>query len=118
MTAQRTYHAASSSGGEYVLTLSIAGGRAKLECGCQAGQTMMMCKHRLALLRGDAAALCGDISTLAEDLARAEVVALRADCDSVCGKMDALEAEKKRIDQEIKKLKKELAWRVTTGAWK
>lgn len=78
----------------------------------------MMCKHRLALLRGDREKLCGDLAALSETLGIPEVISLRADCDIAYAKIDALDLEKKRIEAEQKQIKKDLAWRVTAGEWR
>ena len=100
------------------MTLSVGGGKAKLACECQAAASMKLCKHRLALLCGDTTKLSGDLSGLSSVLEQPEVVALRADCEAFYVKIDALESERIRIEAQEKQLKKDLAWRVTTGELK
>jgi hypothetical protein len=48
-----TILAVSSSGGSYPVEFSDESGGMRVFCHCQAGMLQQMCKHKLALLKGD-----------------------------------------------------------------
>lgn len=43
----------SSSGGNYQVEISDESGTLRMFCHCQAGSVQMMCRHKIALIKGD-----------------------------------------------------------------
>ncbi len=95
-----TIHALSSSGGNYPVEFSDDSGVLRAFCHCQAGSFQQMCKHKLALLKGDRRMLSdpGEENLLEELLSSSTYPALRL-------RLDEYEKQLAEVEREIGKLK-------------
>src|ERR1041385_5790907 len=75
--------ARSSEGGSYVVEFTEIDGTLRVICHCQAGTLQQMCKHKLALLKGDSGMLHDQSQTaeLSRILSSPEYAALKPRLD-------------------------------------
>ena len=95
----------SSSNGAYEVSAQSADGRVRFTCTCPAGQSGQHCKHRIALLNGDGAALLSGHENLEGFLYLVSGTALVTHL----GELTRLEQEADEIRRRIVAVKKALA---------
>lgn len=107
-----------SSGASYSVCIRHALGKTSISCTCQAGQKMIMCKHRQAIIDGDESVLVGQ-QTENWALARSiiDASAIKASSEQLeLNVQDNLDQQKqllKKIEPEIRRLKAEYSERET-----
>ena len=89
MRDELIFEIAGSAGVVYEVRVLRAEGRLNLSCSCDAGRNGMACKHRIALLSGDAAAVISNnaaaassIVTWLPDTPLAQAIAALADAEA------------------------------------
>jgi hypothetical protein len=99
--------AKSSSGGSYDVEFQVVDNSVRVFCHCQAGVLQQMCKHKLALINGDASMLFD--ARQSEDLAATrawpEFSDLKARTGDYESKLKQIEAAKRQIAKEEKEIK-------------
>lgn len=102
-----------SAGSEYRVVLSQAADSVRMTCTCQAAQHGQQCRHRIALLCGDAdAVIGGDVDQVAVLSGRIAGTELAAAMNEYL----ACEAKKQGADRAFKAAKKRLAKSMTGQA--
>ena len=102
-----TFHILGSSGDSYVVRAgSKTPGKVFMTCTCPAGAHGIYCKHRFALLAGDASMLMGNNSADVEVLAE---LVKGSDVEAALAKVTVCEASLKTAQVAVAKAKKDLA---------
>ncbi|MDD5451759.1 MAG: SWIM zinc finger domain-containing protein [Desulfovibrionales bacterium] len=106
-----TLTAKSSSGGTYQVTFAMEGERFSARCTCKAGIMGNLCKHRIALLAGDAKMLANPEQVT--DMQRVAEWAKQAGIHQACKEIAEAQSEVARAQEKVKKLKRVLLERIT-----
>ena len=103
--------AASSSGGSYDCEFSDEGDYLRVTCNCQAGLLRQVCKHKVALLRGDRKMLFDpDQETLLDMVMSSPgYTVLKAHLDEYEVTLFSIEKEVSRLKETEKSIKARLA---------
>jgi uncharacterized Zn finger protein len=114
-----TVKAISSSGGSYNVQFSVAGDTVTVTCDCQAGLMHQVCKHRLALVRGDSKMLFSPAqsSDLQSVHAWPQFVKLQSRVSAFECELKAIEKAKAALAQKEKALKSTLAVELLRGGY-
>lgn len=109
--------ALSSSGGSYKVEFTDDTGILRVFCYCQAGQLQQMCKHKLALLKGDVKMLYdpAEEKALHQVLASPTYPALKKRLDVYENEIAEVERGLARLKQQEKRLKSDFAYELTHG---
>ena len=109
--------AVSSSSGSYRVDFSDETGVLRVFCHCQAGQLQQVCKHKLALIKGDCSMLYDPVEEkqLREVLASAAYPAIKKRLGEYEQEVAAIEREMARLKKREKDLKPALAHELTHG---
>ena len=109
--------AKSSSGESYKVEFSAAGTSMRVICHCQAGILQQMCKHKLALLKGDVSMLFDptQASLLTEIHAWPQFGNLRSKIEEFEKKLKAIDLAKANLAKEEKTAKAEFARGLARG---
>jgi hypothetical protein len=112
-----TILAFSSSGGSYPVEFLDDSGVLQVFCHCQAGTLQQMCKHKLALLKGDSKMLYDPAQEklLQEVLASKAYPALKRGLDAYEKELTEIEREMAQLKEREKKLKAGFAYQLTHG---
>ncbi len=112
-----TIQALSSSGSSYSIDFSDDGGVLRAFCHCPAGELQQMCKHKLALLKGDTKMLYepSDEKLLKQVLSSKAYPALKQRLGTYETELMAIEREMAKLKEREKKLKTDLAYELTHG---
>ena len=112
-----TIQALSSSGGSYSIDFSDDNGVLRVFCHCPAGELQQMCKHKLALLKGDTKMLFepSDEKLLKQVLSSKTCAALKQRLAGYETELAAVEREIAKLKEREKKLKSDLAYELTYG---
>jgi hypothetical protein len=112
-----TIMAASSSGGGYPVDFSDESGAMRVFCHCQAGMLQQICKHKLALLKGDSRMLhdSSQEELLRSVLGSSSYPALKQAFDEYERAISNIEIEMNAIKQREKALKSGFAYELTHG---
>lgn len=112
-----TILAFSSSGGSYPVEFSDETGALRVFCHCQAGQMQQMCKHKLALLRGDKKMLYDPSQgeMLDRILASATYLPVKARLGEYELALAAIEREMAGLKVRERNLKAEFAYELAQG---
>lgn len=105
--------AKSSSGQPYDVSVQFEDDFLSARCTCKAAAMGTVCKHRLALLRGDKSMLAAP--SQAEDLAKIAQWAEQTGFAALFQQLDTAEAEVSHAQLELKKLKKRIEESMTRG---
>lgn len=107
------------SNGTYCVTLSWRDDRLTVSCDCQAGKFNKLCKHKTGVLTGDVgilAEVAGQDGTSC--MAKAQSILADAGMEAVAAflaELRSLEAEKERIEKQIKARKADFALQLAEG---
>jgi len=107
----------SSSGGNYPVDFTDESGALQVFCHCQAGTLQQICKHKIALLKGDHKMLY-DLTQrklLEKVLASKAYPALRSRLNQYELELAETEREMAKLKEREKKLKTEFAYELTHG---
>jgi hypothetical protein len=112
-----TIQALSSSGGSYAIDFLDDGGVLRVFCHCPAGELQQMCKHKLALLKGETKLLYqpSDETVLKQILSSRAYPALKERLDAYEAELMIVEREMAKLKDREKKLKTGLAYELTHG---
>lgn len=112
-----TILAFSSSGGSYPVEFSDDSGILRVFCHCQAGTMQQMCKHKLALLKGDSKMLYDPTQEkLLQDVLTSKAYpTLKRSLDTYETELAEIEREMAKLKEREKKLKTEFAYGLTHG---
>lgn len=104
---KHTFLAKSSSGDSYDVVFEALGGRMTVECSCKAGVLQQQCKHKRALVRGDATMLFApeQADVLKQVVASPEAQPLVTAIAAEEAALSNVEAEKTRISATEKAIK-------------
>jgi hypothetical protein len=112
-----TIQALSSSGGSYPVEFSDDTGVLRVFCHCQAGVLQQMCKHKLALLKGDRKMLyeSSQEKVLQQVLSSKAYPPLKQRLDAYEQELAIVERELAKLKDRERKLKTEFAHELTHG---
>lgn len=112
-----TILAASSSGDSYPVEFSDDSGVLRVFCHCEAGTFQRMCKHKLALLKGDRIMLYDPTQDklLNEVLSSPAYHALKPRLDEYEKQLAGIEREIAKLEKRKKTLKTDFAYELTHG---
>lgn len=112
-----TLKAKSSSGDGYQVEFLDEGGLLRVFCHCPAGSLQQMCKHKLALLKGDVSMLFdrGEENQLKQVLASKAYERLRPRLETFENTLLACEEEMSRLKAREKAIKNDFAHELTFG---
>jgi hypothetical protein len=101
----------SDPGKYYVVDFIKKNGLLRVACSCRAGELGQMCKHKAALLRGDASMLFdpGDDVDLLQAWQAVNETVIPTKLAELDRSLAKIEKEKKRLSADSKGLKKEFA---------
>ena len=102
----REFQVQGSEPSPYRVVFRRNGSELKARCSCRAGANGQLCKHRLSILNGDASAVVSENSEQVPEVASWLLGSNIADAIS---EIVTLEAEKKIIEEKLKKAKKLVA---------
>ena len=109
--------ARSSSGSSYFIDFSDEGGTLRVFCHCPAGELQQMCKHKLALIKGDTKMLhdASDEVLLKKVFTSKAYPALKQRLATYETELATVEREIANLKEREKKLKADLAYELTYG---
>ena len=112
-----TLLAKSSSGESYQIEFLADGSSLRVFCHCQAGVLQQMCKHKLALLKGDAAMLFdpNQAAVLSEIHSWPQFVSLRTRIAEYESNLKEIEAKMSDLKKREKVIKTEFARGLSSG---
>jgi hypothetical protein len=112
-----TLLAKSSSGGSYPVEFTSDSNSVRILCHCQAGLCHLVCKHKLAFLRGDKGMLFDpdQVSLLLEIHTWPQLTALRIHLDEYEGKLNEIETDRQKLLKREKTIKAEFAHALLHG---
>jgi uncharacterized Zn finger protein len=112
-----TIRALSSSGGSYSIDFSDDGGVLRVFCHCPAGELQQVCKHKLALLKGDTKMLYEptDEKLLKEVLSSKAYPVLKQRLDAYQAELGGVQRDMAKLKEREKKLKADFAYELTHG---
>ena len=112
-----TILALSSTGESYPVEFSDESGNLRVFCNCQAGSFQQMCKHKIALLKGDRSMLFDQTleKLLDKLLSSSAYSALKCRLDSYDQQLSNIESEARKLKEREKTLKAEFAYLLTHG---
>jgi hypothetical protein len=112
-----TLLAKSSSGESYQVEFLVDGDSVRVFCHCQAGVLQQMCKHKLALLQGDASMLFDStqVSVLSEIHAWSQFANLKARLIEFEKRLKEIEVTKGMLLKSEKALKADFVRGLTSG---
>ena len=87
----------------YIVYFKKSNDDLRATCSCRAGANGILCKHRLSILNGDKSAV---VSENADDVAEVASWLVGSKVAEAISAVVSLEAEKKSIEEKIKKAKK------------
>ena len=103
--------AKSSSGGTYQVTFALEGQKLSAHCTCKAGIMGALCKHRIALLAGDATMLANKDQVA--DMQKVAEWAKQAGIPEACKNIVEADREVSRAQEKVKRLKRVLLEQIT-----
>lgn len=103
----------SSSDDTYLVEFSFWNNLTSISCNCPAGDSMMMCKHRTALLEGKFKGLCNPDDQKAVEEALALIDKDRY--NALYQKYSSLEKQAYEIKEQMKEEKKRIGIKINTG---
>ena len=112
-----TLEAASSCGGSYPVEFSDETGSLRVLCHCQAGEFQQMCRHKLALLKGDTRMLFDKaqeplLREVLNSKAYPAVIMRLAQFET---QLTGVEKEMAKLKEKEKGIKKEFAYELAHG---
>ena len=109
--------ARSSSGGSYEVEFQPVENSIRIFCHCQAGMLQHMCKHKLALIKGDMKMLFDpqQATLLSGIQSWPQFVGLKARTDAYEKELGEIEAAKSKLASREKELKQRFARGLTRG---
>jgi hypothetical protein len=112
-----TIFAFSSTGESYPVEFSDESGNLRVFCHCQAGSFQQMCKHKIALLKGDRSMLFDQTQEklLNKVFSSPAYSALKSHLDEYDKQLSIIESEARRLKEREKTLKAEFAYLLTHG---
>jgi uncharacterized Zn finger protein len=110
---ERVLKAKSSSGQPYDVTIEFVGGALAAQCTCKAGVMRRLCKHRIALLQGDASMLYD--STQGGDLNEVMSWVQATAIPPLLARLSDVEKEIERAEKQAKELRKTILEALSTG---
>ncbi|MGA2624588.1 MAG: hypothetical protein ABSF91_12085 [Bacteroidota bacterium] len=112
-----TILASGSSGDCHPVDFSDDSGSLRVFCHCEAGSYQQMCKHKLALLKGDRMMLYDrdQEKLLTEVLSSPAYPTLKRRLDEYEKQLEGVEREMDKLKEHVKTLKKDLAYELTHG---
>lgn len=112
-----TILAASSSGGSYPVEFSDEGGGMCVLCHCQAGMLHQICKHKLALLKGDRQMLhdATQETLLKQVMTSPSYPAVKRGLDEYERAISDIETQMTRLKKGEKVLKSDFAYELAHG---
>jgi hypothetical protein len=112
-----TVQALSSSGGSYPVEFSDDDGVLRVFCHCQAGVSQQMCRHKLALLRGDSKMLYepSEEKLLKQILSSKAYPALKQRLDVYEQELASVERETAKLKEREKSIKSGFAYELMHG---
>src|ERR1043166_4152439 len=112
-----TIQAFSSSGGCYPVAFSDDSGVLRVFCHCQAGSLQQMCKHKLALLKGDRTMLYdpAEEKMLSEVLSSSGYPDLKLRLEEFEKQLAKVEREMAKLKERGKNLKADFVYELTHG---
>ena len=112
-----TLQARSSSGGSYDVEFQMVENSVRVFCHCQAGILQQMCKHKFALIQGDASMLFDPRQTalLTEVRAWPQFSRLMARAEEYKRALEEIEVAKSQLTQQEKQLKARFARALARG---
>lgn len=114
---KKTLLAKSSSGGSYYVQFLLDDTSARVFCHCPAGETQMMCKHKIALIKGDVAMLfdAKETADLTEILAWPSFAKVKERLARYETELSAIERDKAILTKREKELKSAFSKALTFG---
>jgi uncharacterized Zn finger protein len=112
-----TLQAFSTSGGSYPVEVSDESGVFRMFCHCQAGMTQQMCKHKVALLKGDARMLYDPAQKplLDQMLSSPEYPTIKQRLTQYELQLTEIEREIAKVKEKEKAIKHDFAYELTHG---
>lgn len=106
-----TIKAKSSSGEPYDVAISLEHGHVSAECTCKAGIMHTLCKHRIALLEGDASMLFDPAQ--AKDLEDVRWWVMQTDLPGLLAELKEADSAVLQAQARVKRLRKAIEKSIT-----